>query len=98
MQQRLYFLLILHRNFLPKNPEERFNGERERLVYTCSSHRVIDMLVSSSIIVISRRFESRFDVRLTNGITAEHVSTIPITSLVHFQQKKNTSSKNLIYQ
>jgi hypothetical protein len=51
--------------------------------FTCSSHKVIDVVVSSSIIVTSRRLESRFDVRLTNGITPEHVSTIPITSLVY---------------
>ncbi len=48
----------------------------------CSSHNVIEVLVSSSINVSSRRFESLFDVRLVNGITPEHVSTIPITSLL----------------
>ncbi len=83
MQQRFYFLPILRRNFLPKIKKKARTEFLMRDYFTCSSHKVIDVVVSSSIIVTSRRLESRFDVRLTNGITPVHESTIPITSLVY---------------
>ncbi len=63
---------------------------RKKIIFTCSSHKVIEILVSSSINVISRRFESLFDVRLVNGIAPEHVSIIPITSLFN---KNNIEKK-----
>ncbi len=89
MQQLFYFLLNLHRNFLPKHSNEIIFDEK-KIIFTCSSHKVIDILVSSSINVISRRFESLFDVRLVNGIASEHVSIIPITSLFN---KNNIEKK-----
>ena len=70
---------------------------RLKVTFTCSSHRVIGVLVSSSMMVNSRRLESRFDVRLTNGITSEQVSTMPITSSLK-KQSENEAQEGSVYQ
>ncbi len=95
MQQQFYSLLILHQNFRPENSKESFSVKiNSNAFFTCSSHKVIEILVFSSINVISRRFESLFDVRLVNEITSEHESIIPITSLLDKKNKIQNSKGN----